>query len=158
MAHTRLIVSVFVAMILSAGIAFSGTVTEPQVIDIVTRTSGDISQDAQGTFDKVIRGEHPYKDKDNSAIYVFVYDSGVNIVAHPKKALVGRCYKGKPDVRGKKFRDEIVEGAIKNTTGWVTYSYQKPKAKGIHQKKTYYKLTNGNDGKQYVVCCGMYSD
>ena len=140
------------------GVAFAGTVTEQKVMDLVDKTSSDISSNQTGTFSKIVNGEHPYKDKDNNAFYVFVYDNEVKIVAHPKKTLVGRSYKGKPDVKGKNFRDDIVEGALKNNTGWVTYSYTKPGEKGIHKKKTYYKLTVGSDGNKYVVCSGMYAD
>jgi len=141
-----------------AGGSLAFAVTEEDVINVVTSTSNDIAADVQGTFAKIINGEHPYKNKDDKAFYVFVYDTQVAIVAHPKKDLVGRSYKGKPDVRGKKFRDEIVEGALSDTTGWVTYSYQKPGEKGIHKKKTYYNLVSGSDGKRYVVCSGMYAD
>lgn len=153
-----LVIFVVVVCFIFAGMSFAFAVTEQDVIDLVNKTSDDISTDVQETFEKIINGEHPYKNKDDKAFYVFVYDTQVVIVAHPKKALVGRSYKGKPDVRGKKFRDEIVEGALSNTSGWVDYSYQKPGEKGIHKKKTYYKLVSGSDGNKYVVCSGMYAD
>ncbi len=100
-------------------------------------------------------GEFFIKDK---ALYAFVYDEERVIIAHPyKPTLVGRSYKGKPDVRGKKFRDEIVEKAIKHGSGWTDYSYQKPGEKGIHKKKVYGKLVE-RDGKKYIVCAGVYID
>jgi len=131
-------------------------ITSQEAIDLVKLTSTGLAKDAAGTIEKIINGEHPYKNKDNKAFYVFVYDTDVVIVAHPKKNLVGRNYKGKPDVRGKKFRDAIVQGALDKKNGWVDYSYQKPGEKGIHKKTTYFNLSVGSDGKKYVVCCGKY--
>lgn len=140
-----------------AGTVLAG-ITEGDVMDLVNQTSSGIAADAGGVLKKIVNAEHPYQNKDNKALYVFVYDTDVKIVAHPKKTLVGKSYKGKPDVRGKKFRDEIVEGALKNKTGWVTYAYTKPGETGIHHKKTYYMRGTGSDGKTYIVCSGMYAD
>ncbi len=137
--------------------AIAGTpVTKKMVVNLVEKVSQEITKDAPGTFAKIIKAEHPYKNKENPALYVFVYDKNVKIVAHPKKVLVGKSYKGKPDVKGKKFRDDIVNTGLKNGTGWVDYSYQKPGEKGIHAKTTYLKLVKGSDGNKYIVCAGMY--
>ena len=134
-------------------------VTNEQIFRLVNFTSSNIESDAPGTFRKISAGEHPYKDKDNPAIYVFVYDTDVNIVAHADNPnLVGMNFMGKVDVSGKKFRDEIVSGAIKNRTGWVDYIYTNPAESGLYYKTTYYKLTRGSDGKLYVVCCGKYKE
>jgi len=91
-------------------------------------------------------------------LYVFVYDKNCVIKAHPfKPSLVGRSYLGKPDVRGKKFRDDIVNQAIENGSGWTEYSYQKPGVAGIFKKKVFGKrVTVGSD--VFIVCCGMYID
>jgi polar amino acid transport system substrate-binding protein len=140
-----------------AGAALAGEqLTDETVIAFVQQVSKEVMADAPGTFAKIIAAEHPYKNKDNAAFYVFIYDTEVNIVAHPKATLVGKSYKGKPDIKGNNFRDEIVEGALKGGTGWVNYFYQKPGQKGIKPKKTYYQLVTGSDGQQYVVCCGKY--
>ncbi len=64
--------------------------------------------------------------------------------------------KGKPDVSGKMFRDEILAGALNNGTGWVDYIYTKPGQGGLYYKTTYYKLTTGRDGELYIVCAGKY--
>lgn len=138
----------------SAG--YSAALTKDVIIHLVDQTVVDIKADAPGTIQKIINGENPYKSKDIPELYVFVYNSDVEIVAHYKKHLVGRSYKGLPDVRGKKFRDEIVDGALKHNSGWVDYFYKKPGESGLHEKTTYYKLVLGNDGKQYIVCAGMY--
>lgn len=146
-----------VCTVLWAGLTLAAVV-EADCTGLVEFTAANLAKDAPGTIAAIIKGEHPYKNKDNAAMYVFVYDTDVTIVAHPKATLVGKSYKGKPDVRGKKFRDDIVQGALANKTGWVTYSYTKPDDKGIHSKKTYYQLCEGSDGQIYVVCSGMYAE
>lgn len=123
---------------------------------LVNRTCADIEKDAKTTLDRINAGEHPYRDKDNPAVYVFVYDPDVTIVAHPKPELVGKSMKGVPDTEGRTFRDEIVEGALEHGDGWVEYVYEKPGAEGTYNKSSYYKLVTGSDGKRYIVCCGEY--
>lgn len=131
-------------------------ITKEQVIALVEKTCTDMEADAKGTIEKIANAEAPYQDAQIPSLYVFVYDTNVTIVAHTQKKLIGRSYKGKPDVRGKNFRDDIVNDALSKGTGWVDYSYQKPDDKGIFEKTTYYKLITGSDGEKYVVCSGKY--
>lgn len=163
MKHThgfRKLAVVLAAACLAAGAAWAqgndDAITREQVVAIVDMAAEAIAADAPGTFVKITSSEHPFVDQQNPALYVFVYDTDVNMMAHPNKSLPGRNYKGKPDVRGKAFRDEIVSGAVANGTGWVDYAYQKPGEAGIFDKTTYYRLTKGSDGKDYVVTSGMY--
>ena len=150
------LISVTLVVLLIGGAALATEVTKEQVVSLVDKVAGEVKADAPGTFKKIIAGEHPYKNKDNPSFYVFVYNTDVVIVAHPKADLVGRSYKGKPDVRGKKFRDEIVQKGLSEGAGWVDYSYQKPGESGIHAKTTYLKKVKGSDGKVYIVCSGKY--
>jgi polar amino acid transport system substrate-binding protein len=131
-------------------------ITEAQAIAKVQEAVKAIQKDAPGSLAKIAAGEAPFKDKDNPALYVFVYDSEVNMVAHPNKDLMGKNFKGKPDVRGKKFRDEIVDLALTKGKGWVDYHYQKPGDTGIFEKTTYCEKVKGSDGKIYIVSCGKY--
>ncbi len=133
-------------------------ISDEAIIALVGQVCDEMAVDAPGTLARITAAEHPYKNKDNAAFYVFVYDTDVTVVAHPKSSLVGKNYKGKPDIRGNMFRDEIVAGALKDAAGWVNYVYQKPEDKGMHPKKTYFQLATGSDGKQYVVCSGKYRD
>ena len=151
-----MLVALSLLCVFIAANCFATEITKEQVIGLVEKTCEDIKTDVKATFEKITNAEHPYKDAQNPALYVFVYTTDVVMAAHPKKSLVGRSYKGKPDVRGKKFRDDIVSGAIAGGTGWVDYSYKKPEEKGIHQKTTYYQLVTGSDGSKYVVACGKY--
>jgi polar amino acid transport system substrate-binding protein len=134
-------------------------ITDEQVIKLANLTSSCIEQNASGTFKRISAGEHPFKDKDNPALYVFVYDTEINVIAHADNPeLVGMNFMGKVDVSGKKFSDDIVTGAIQNKTGWVDYIYTNPAESGLYYKTAYYKLTRGSDDKLYVVCCGKYKE
>jgi signal transduction histidine kinase len=96
-----------------------------------------------------------FKDK---ALYAFVYNVDIEIIAHPyKPELIGKSFKGKTDVKGKLFRDEIVRKVLKDGSWWTYYSYEKPGSQNIHTKKTYGKLFKHGD-KNYIVCCGVYVD
>lgn len=132
--------------------------TSEEVIAIVDMAVEAMKKDAPGTIEKINASADPFINKDNPALYVFVYDKEVNMIAHPNKGLVGKNFKGKPDVKGKKFRDEIVDGAIANGKGWVDYAYQKPGATGIFDKTAYYQMVTASDGKEYVVISGKYKD
>ena len=141
-----------VSLLFSASV-FAAEITKDQVTKLVDQTCKDISGGkADDVFKKINASEAPYKDKTNQELYVFVYDKDVKMVAHAEKpSLVGQSYKGKPDVAGVNFRDLIVEGALKNKSGWQDYMYQAPGQTGMKPKTTYYKLC-----KDYVVCAGMY--
>lgn len=81
----------------------------------------------------------------------------MTIVAHADNIrLVGVSYKGKTDVSGKAFRDQIVAGALANGTGWEEYIYINPVEAGLYYKTTYYRLTRGSDGNLYIVSSGNY--
>ena len=132
-------------------------ITEEMAVNLVNRTAGDLRTDAAGTIQKINLGQAPYKDPDNSALYAFVYNTQVVMVAHATNPLlVGVSFAGKTDVAGKPFRDEIVQGALSNGSGWVDYIYTKADQSGLYYKSTYYLLVEGSDSEQYVVCAGRF--
>ncbi len=127
------------------------------VIQLVNLTATAIETDVQGTFLEINLGEDPYKNRTHQELYVFVYDTNVTMVADADNIkLVGVNCRGKTDVTGKPFRDEIVADALQNGSGWVEYLYINPVETGLYRKKTYYQLARGSDGQQYVICCGIY--
>lgn len=133
-------------------------ITAEQVIALVNRTTSDLASDAPGTIAKINQGMAPYKDADNPALYAFVFNTEVVSVANASNpGLVGTSFAGKPDVAGNKFRDEMVQGALRNGTGWVDYIYTKPDQSGLYFKTSYYKLVTGSDSKQYIVGAGRYN-
>ncbi|MCW3994682.1 MAG: transporter substrate-binding domain-containing protein [Candidatus Bathyarchaeota archaeon] len=133
--------------------------TDKEVIALVDKTAAAIAKNAPDTFRRINAGEAPYKDSQNTGLYVFVYDTNVTMVAHADNTqLVGVNFKGKTDVTGEPFRDKIVAGALENQTGWVEYVYMNPSQTNLYYKTTYYRLIQGSDGKYYVVCSGNFKE
>ncbi len=130
---------------------FAATI-EKDVISLVDKAVVAVEKDCKSGIEAIGKKNGDYH---NGSLYVFGYDENVVMVVHPVKPhLIGRSYKGKPDVRGKKFRDEIVSKALSGG-GWTTYTYQKPKTKGMHNKKSYSKIAKCGD-KTYILAAGMY--
>ncbi|MFC1968207.1 transporter substrate-binding domain-containing protein [Chloroflexota bacterium] len=133
--------------------------SKESVIQLVEKTAEDISKDTSGTFRKINKREHPYRDRDNSDLYVFVYDTGLNSMANADNpSIVGRNFKGVSDIMGKLFRDRILERSVTEGSGWEDYVFTLTGRIGIFQKSAYFKLVAGRDGKQYIVCSGRYLD
>ncbi|MFO7617308.1 MAG: transporter substrate-binding domain-containing protein [Bacteroidales bacterium] len=131
--------------------------TDELVTGLVALTASHLSADAPGTISKVNQGQHPYKDKDLPALYSFFYDTSVVMIGHADNPLlVNKSFAGKPDAAGKKFRDEIVAGALAQGSGWIDYVYTKPDQSGLYHKTTYFQLVTGSDSKQYIVCSGKF--
>jgi polar amino acid transport system substrate-binding protein len=131
--------------------------TDEAVMALVDTTAAAIEKNASDTFRHINAGDAPYRDPKNPALYVFVYDMNLTIVAHADNILmVGVNYRGKTDASGKPFRDEILAGALKNGTGWVDYVYLNPVQTNLYYKTAYYRLTRGSDGNSYIVGSGNY--
>ena len=131
--------------------------TDETVMALVNTTAAAIETNASDTFRRINSGEAPYHDPTNPGLYVFVYTTNLTVVAHADNVLhVGVNYMGKTDVTGKPFRDEILEGALQNGTGWVDYVYIHPTQTNLYYKTAYYRLTRGSDGVDYIVCSGNY--
>lgn len=140
------------------GVGCTGqTFTDDAVVELVNTTAAAIENNTSDTFRRINAGEAPYRDHEDPSLYVFVYDVNLTIVAHADNIqVVGKNFKGKTDVTGKPFRDEILEGALKNGTGWLDYVYMHPVQTNLYYKTTYYRLTQGSDGNSYIVCSGNY--
>lgn len=153
MRHFNFKILLSLTMLIFSTTAFSQEITTKAVIDL-TEKAVALIQDKGGAALEIIgkTGGDFHKE----SLYVFVYDTDVNIIAHPAKpSLVGKNYKGKPDVKGNKFRDSIVEEAL-NGGGWTEYFYQKPDQPGLFKKKVFSKLAE-KEGKKYIIACGMYA-
>jgi polar amino acid transport system substrate-binding protein len=136
--------------------ASSAAVSKQQVTDLVDLTCAEIARDAAATLTAIDAGDAPFVDTLRPELYAFVYDREVRLVATPDAGVRGQSMKGKPDALGTMFRDEIVAGALDGGDGWVTYVYKEPAKEGLFEKATYYRLAQGSDGRQYVVCAGRY--
>ena len=134
------------------------TITAGQVTDLVNLTAGYIKEDTPAALARINAGEHPFWDRDNKALYVFVYDTDVTIVAEADNPrLVGVNMKGKTDIAGTPFRDLITEKALSEGSGWVDYIWMIPEKNGIYYKSAYCRLVEGSDGESYIVVSGMYT-
>ncbi|HPN09284.1 MAG TPA: transporter substrate-binding domain-containing protein [Syntrophales bacterium] len=134
-------------------------ITAEQVIKLVSLTAAALRADATATLKEINAGRHPYRDRENPALYVFAYDQDINMVAHgDNKMMVGKNFRGKTDVEGKSFRDEIVKKALSKGSGWEDYIYTSPKQSGLYFKTTYYQLATGSDGGKYIICAGKFKD
>ncbi|MDD5712121.1 MAG: transporter substrate-binding domain-containing protein [Smithellaceae bacterium] len=134
-------------------------ITNEQVMRLVDQTMEDLAADAPATIDKINAGTPPYRDKDNPSFYVFIYDTAITMVAHGDNIkLVGKNFKGKTDVNGKAFRDEIVASALRDGSGWEDYVYTSPGESGLYYKTTFFMRARGSDGKTYIVCSGKFKD
>jgi polar amino acid transport system substrate-binding protein len=131
--------------------------TTDEVTGLVKQTGEAFEQDAPLTIAKINRGEHPFKDADDPSLYVFVLDTDLNVVAHPVRThTVGTNLRGKPDVNGKLFRDEILATALEDGSGWVDYHFKNPKTGEVTHKVSYFELVTGSDGRDYIVGSGKY--
>jgi polar amino acid transport system substrate-binding protein len=131
--------------------------TKEDAIDLVSSTAAALKRDAPATLREINAGNPLYNVPDKPGLYVFAYDTNVVMVAHATNIhLVGVSFKGKTDVTGKAFRDMMVEGALANGEGWEDYIYINPAESGLFWKSTYYQLAIGSDGKEYVVCSGIF--
>lgn len=135
------------------------TFTDDEVVSLVNTTAAAIEKNASDTFQRINAGESPYLDPEDPALYVFVYDTNMTLIANANNVqLVGTNFKGKTDVTGKPYRDEIYAGAMENGTGWVDYVYMHPVQPNLYNKTTYFRLTRGSDGNSYIVCSGNYKN
>ncbi|WP_319580779.1 transporter substrate-binding domain-containing protein [uncultured Methanospirillum sp.] len=136
--------------------SFNSTGKE-KVIDLVNKTAIALSSDAPGTIADINAGKAPYRDPTDPELYAFVFDKNVTLLANSvNSANNGKNLSGTTDVTGKAFRDDMVDGAVRNGTGWVSYVYSNPDSLGLYQKMSYYQLVNGSDGISYIVGAGRY--
>lgn len=144
-------------MLAMAALGAQAQQTDEQVIGLVEQTVEAIGKNALQTFARINRAEHPYKNKDNPSLYIFAFDTDLTVVAHAiKTKVIGKNVKGKPDVKGKKFRDEMLVLVKNDGSGWVDYYFLNPKSKQTEHKKAYVQLAKGSDGKEYIVGSGKY--
>ena len=131
--------------------------TDQEIIGLVKETRAALEENAGQTLESILFAEHPYKNQTNPSLYVFVLDTDLTVAAHPiMPHRAGENLKGKPDVKGKMFREEMLEKALKDGRGWVEYHYRNPQTQRDARKLTYFELATGSDGKKYIVGCGRY--
>ncbi len=87
------------------------------------------------------------------SLYVFAYDLGMTMKAHPvKPELVGQNLLDRKDWSGGKyFRREIQQAALLRGSGWVDYQYENPVNGKVMPKTTYLEKV-----EDLIVCAGAY--
>ena len=82
------------------GVGCTGqTFSDEAVIALVDMTAAAIERDAADTFRRINAGEAPYRDPEDPALYAFVYDADLTMVAHADNIrLVGANFRRKTDV------------------------------------------------------------
>lgn len=144
------------------GLAAAQTATKQDVINMVEKAGKLIEEKGDAALAAINNPKGEFIDR-AKALYVFVFDENVVVLAHPYlPELIGKSMKGKPDDKGRMFRDEIVHKALTKGSGWTEYTYQKPVAIGEeityqarYEKNTYGKLFKHGE-KKYIVCSGTY--
>jgi len=125
------------------------------VMNLVNVTAAALERDAPDTIRRINAGEAPYRDPVQPALYVFVFDRNVTLIAQgANPGQVGTNLHGKTDVSGTPFRDRMVTGALQNGSGWEEYVYMNPTDTGLYYKTSYYRLIQGSDGTSYIVGSG----
>ncbi len=85
-------------------------------------------------------------------LYAFVFSLDGTVLAHPTfPDLRGTNEVEKPDVDGKMFRKEIVNGAKAGKSGWVEYKFKNPATGNIEPKLAYYEPAG-----DVIVISGIY--
>jgi len=144
-------------LFLTVTATFATAITNEEAVSLVEQTAMDLEKNALQTLARINRAEHPYKNKDNPSLYVFVLDTDLTVNGHPiKTTLIGKNMKGKPDIKGKMFRDEFLEVVQKDGSGWVDYYFLNPKTQKEEHKTSFVKLVKGSNGIEYIVGCGKY--
>jgi polar amino acid transport system substrate-binding protein len=143
---------------LGVGCVHDERITKEDVMNLVNSTVAAFRENVSDTVRRINSGEAPYRDTENRALYVFVFDTNVTSVAQANNPqLVGLNRHGKTDVTGKPYRDEFVNGALKNGSVWVDYVFTHPVEPGLFNKTAYCRSVRGSDGKTYIVVSGYYT-
>lgn len=135
----------------------SSSFSEEDVKALVNLTATAIEKDAPGTIDLINSGAAPYVSPEDRSEYVFVFSPDVTVLANAASPhLAGTSMKGKTDVAGTAFRDEFVQVATANGSGWVDYLYIKPDLGGLFYKSAWVTSVTGSNGEIYIVGAGIY--
>ena len=140
--------------------SFATEISDDDLIAAVNQAAIDMEKDVTNVVSKIMASEYPSSDfnKQYPDNYLFVYNTNVELVAHITPRIIGKSLKGVPDIDGYKFRDDIIEKAQKEGSGWVVYKYREPSTNAIGKKKTYFKGAKASDGRFLVVCSGKYAN
>ena len=85
-------------------------------------------------------------------LYVFVYDlTGTMIAAPVNQEMVGKNNLDKPDAEGKLFRQEFLNVAKAQGSGWVEYKFKNPVSGKVEPKASFVKKQG-----DLIIIAGVY--
>jgi len=123
------------------------------VVKLVYDAVNEIEQSGTKAFEKFRQPGSKWFMQD---IYVFVWGmDGMRYVYPPDPAGEGKNMKDLKDINGQPIGQEFIATAG-NGEGWVFYMWNKPGATEPETKTTFIKKAVDNDGKEYLVGCGLY--
>ena len=155
----KLFLSVVCLLFLAVTVSFANAQTAEECMALVNQTAKDMEENVYQTLARINKAEHPYKNKDNPSLYVFVMTSELTVRGHPiKTKVIGKNVKDKPDIKGKMFRNEFQTVTRRDGSGWVDYYFLNPKTKMEEHKTSFVKLVKASDGNEYIVGSGKYYD
>lgn len=132
-------------MMLTPALADGEHGTKEEAVAMTKRAVSDIkSQGAEKVYTNITAKEKPYNDRD---LYVIVYDSSGNVLAHgSNSALVGK------NLSKLSYVYERIEKMKLGQPFWQEYSFTNPVTKKIEPKKTYCEVVT-----ETAICVGYYS-
>ena len=93
---------------------------------------------------------------DNGEGYIFLYDSkGINIKQPTDNSLEGKSEWNDIDINGKYIVREMIDIAVNQGQGYVSYNYQKPSSNEVVEKVAYIKYFKPFD---LIIGTGIYMD
>lgn len=131
--------------------ALSGLVTPDEAQAMVRKAVDFYRKNGRERF--LEECNNPQGEFRKKSLYVFAYDLGMTMQAHPvKPELVGQNLLDKKDWSGGKyFRREIQEIALSKGSGWVDYQYENPTTHKIQPKTTFIERVD-----DLIICAGAY--
>lgn len=140
------------ACLCAAAQAWAAEPTRKDAIEIVDRAAKVAEkQGAKALIDAINGGAPEWNRKD---LFVFVYDLKATVLANGMSTkLVGKSVLEVPDVEGKFFRKEIVDGAQAKGSGWTEYKFKNPENNKVEHKATYYRKAG-----DMIILAGVFAD
>lgn len=126
---------------------------DDDAVGIVENAVAEIENDTKQTLEDIFFGKEAYWPRQDRLFYVFVLDENVKVVSCPILRFNGNILKENKDADNREYRDLTVKKALSEKEGWFKFSIFE-RGKKI-QKKTFFKLVEGNDKKKYIVCCDI---
>lgn len=119
--------------------SFSGVHAAPSEKDaqtLVEKAGAYVKANGKDKFLAEVMNKSP--EWNNTELYVFAYDLSGTLVADPNPKMVGKNMYDVPDVDGKLFRKEIIDGAKSKGNGWVDYRFKNPSTGTIDAKTAFF--------------------